>query len=304
LVLVKREAGVPVTDGGADQFSLDQLFLDAAGVPTLIEVKKSTNTEIRRRVVGQMLDYAANGVRYWPAARLRAMFEATCKEADRDPDEALAGLLGEDLDVDAYWLGVAKNLEAGRLRLLFVADRIPPELQRIIEFLNEQMTAAEVLGIEVTQYRDSDVAMFVPRVLGRTAQAAASKDRSAGKTTFREMLEQASDEIRGVHEQLLEFFEAEGVGHKDAPQSRAWVPPHGANARLWLGSNELTINTSNLGLEGVELIERLEAITRRPHGKKRPSVTVNELIENWEQIRDEVLRPFVRASPPTSGSST
>ena len=31
--------------------------------PTLVEVKRSTDTRIRREVVGQMLDYAAHGVR-------------------------------------------------------------------------------------------------------------------------------------------------------------------------------------------------------------------------------------------------
>jgi hypothetical protein len=35
-------------------------------VPTLVEVKRSDDTRIRREVVGQMLDYAANGVVYWP----------------------------------------------------------------------------------------------------------------------------------------------------------------------------------------------------------------------------------------------
>ena len=47
-------------------------------MPTLVEVKRSDDTRIRREVVGQMLDYAANGVVYWPAERLRADFESRC----------------------------------------------------------------------------------------------------------------------------------------------------------------------------------------------------------------------------------
>jgi hypothetical protein len=46
-------------------------------VPTLVEVKRSSDTRIRREVVGQMLDYAANAVVYWPLERLRATFEAS-----------------------------------------------------------------------------------------------------------------------------------------------------------------------------------------------------------------------------------
>lgn len=63
-MLVRREFGVPVMEGGGAQFSADHLFLDQHGVPTIVEVKRSTNREIRRQIVGQMLDYAANGVRY------------------------------------------------------------------------------------------------------------------------------------------------------------------------------------------------------------------------------------------------
>src|ERR1035437_9301651 len=61
-LLVARELGVPDDEGAADRWSLDHLFLDQDGIPTLVEVKRSSDTRIRREVVGQMLDYAANAV--------------------------------------------------------------------------------------------------------------------------------------------------------------------------------------------------------------------------------------------------
>ena len=36
--------------------------------------------------------------------------------------------------------------------MIFVADRIPHELRRIVEFLNQQMDPAEVLAVELRQY--------------------------------------------------------------------------------------------------------------------------------------------------------
>jgi hypothetical protein len=63
-LLIKREMGVPDEDGGGDRWSVDHLFLDQDGIPTLVEVKRSTDTRIRREVVGQMLDYAANALVY------------------------------------------------------------------------------------------------------------------------------------------------------------------------------------------------------------------------------------------------
>ena len=53
------------------------------------------------------------------------------------------------MDAESFWTNVKTNLQAGRIRMLFVADEIPKDLKRIIEFMNEQMDPAEVLGIEV-----------------------------------------------------------------------------------------------------------------------------------------------------------
>ena len=57
------------------------------------------------------------------------------------------------------------------MRLLFVADAIPPELQRVIEFLNQRMDDIEVLGIEIKQFTGGNLKTMVPRVIGQTEQA-------------------------------------------------------------------------------------------------------------------------------------
>ena len=75
-ILVKREAGIG-DDIGGDRWAVDHLFLDQDGVPTLVEVKRSTDSRIRRQVVGQMLDYAANALAWWPVERLQASLEVT-----------------------------------------------------------------------------------------------------------------------------------------------------------------------------------------------------------------------------------
>lgn len=69
-LLVQSEIGVPDQLNGASRWALDHLFLDQDARPTFVEVKGSTNTQIRREVIGQMLDYAANATAYWPGERL------------------------------------------------------------------------------------------------------------------------------------------------------------------------------------------------------------------------------------------
>ena len=93
---------VPGEQDGSGRWSLDHLFLDQDAIPTLVEVKRSSDTRIRREVIGQMLDYAANAVAYWPVEEIKAKFESRCKEDGDNPDVELAGLLGEGQDASIF----------------------------------------------------------------------------------------------------------------------------------------------------------------------------------------------------------
>jgi hypothetical protein len=179
-LLVTREMAVPGEQDGAGRWSLDHLFLDQEAIPTLVEVKRSTDTRIRREVIGQMLDYAANAVAYWPVEEVKARFESRCRDDGLDPDAELAGLLSEGQDASSFWQQVKTNLQAGRVRLLFIADEVPPELRRVVEFLNSQMDPAEVLAIEVRQFVGENLKTLVPRVLGQTETARQKKHVDRG----------------------------------------------------------------------------------------------------------------------------
>lgn len=181
-LLITREMAVQGEEEGAARWSLDHLFLDQEAIPTLVEVKKGTNTDIRRKVVGQMLDYAANAVAYWPVEEIRTKFESRCEKNNESHEEVLTEFLGEEQDVDDFWQGVKTNLQAGRIRMVFLADSIPAELRRIVEFLNEQMDPAEVLAIEVKQFVGEGMKTLVPRVLGQT-EIARQKKSSGSKSS-------------------------------------------------------------------------------------------------------------------------
>ena len=173
------------------------MFIDQDAIPTLVEVKRSSDTRLRREVVGQMLDYAANVVAYWPGSQLRQIFDERVRADGISPDDEVRRLLdlpANDEDaaahaVDEYWERAATNLAARQIRLVFVADVIPPELQRIVEFLNENLVRAEVLAVEVKQYigegRDNGRQTLVPRVIGRTAAAEDVKLASGGARAAR-----------------------------------------------------------------------------------------------------------------------
>ena len=175
-LLVSREIGTAKEEEMTQEWALSHLFLDQEAIPTLVEVKPAYNTELRQKVVGQMIDYAANAGIYWPLESIIAKFEVNCRENGRDPEQVFEEFLGEDAKEEKFWQKVKTNLQAGKIRLVFVAENIPAELRRIVEFLNEQMDPVEILALEIKQYVSQDgLRTLVPRVIGQTTEAQLKK---------------------------------------------------------------------------------------------------------------------------------
>ncbi len=209
-LLIRREQGIAANDGEADRFSLDHLFVDQEGIPTLVEVKRASDTRARREVVAQMLDYAANAQNFMDAAAVRGAYEAE----NPDAAELVEAALGADIEPDVLWAQFASNLRAGNLRLVFLADRIPSELRTLIEFLNEQFTSIEVYGIEVTTFQAEDQKVIRTRTIGQTQAAQAAKQRTPSsrrtwdRASWLEALAQrTTPEVVAVAERIFAFAE-------------------------------------------------------------------------------------------------
>ena len=112
--------------------SLDVLYVNDRGFLTLVECKLWRNPEARRKVVGQILDYA----------------QALSRWSYEDLDQAVAnasgmGLVaslrqqGVDLNEDKFIDQTAKYLKKGRFLLLIVGDGIHEEVEQISDFLQD-----------------------------------------------------------------------------------------------------------------------------------------------------------------------
>jgi hypothetical protein len=199
-LLVSRKVPLASEEDGVGRWSVDHLFLDQDAIPTIVEVKRSTDTRIRREVVGQMLDYAANAVAYWPVETLRSRFE----ENSEDPEQDLRELLDDETVSEEFWQRVKANLQAGKLRLIFIADEIPAELRRVVEFLNQQMDPVEVLAVEIKQYAGGDLKTLVLRVIGQTVEAQQKKTGNVGEPSekmkaYRVFFQSLIDQLRENH---------------------------------------------------------------------------------------------------------
>lgn len=307
-VLVSREAGMPSRLGGGAQWSADHVFLDQDAVPTIVEVKRSSDTRIRREVVGQMLDYAANAVVYWPVEAIQAAFEHTCGERGIDTVQALLELVGEADGVEAFWSRVKTNLQAGRVRMVFVADRISPELQRIVEFLNEQMDPAEVLAVELRQFLGGGVKTLAPRVLGHTAAAERQKGAGASQpgVPFAERLAQAEADVHQTVRLLDQWAASANILAKDGPTARTFYA--GKVNLLNLNPTYATVqfNLQALRQSGREadaeaIHGMLCQVAGKPLASQYPTLPCAALVGRWERVVGEVLPAYLVARTQAAG---
>ena len=198
LMLVRREYPVRDPDDSSIFYSLDHLFLDQDGVPVLVEVKRSTDARIRREVVGQMLDYASRA-RFWDLSEIQQYFRLENTDSPRDTED--------------FWARVSSNLKAERLKLVFVADKIPDTLATLIDFLSRNVDGMEIYGVEVRQYRSDGGLLLTSTVIGDSTSSA---ERLQGHIvwTAEKLLQQFSDggrtDLAEVSRSLMDF--AGGMG--------------------------------------------------------------------------------------------
>lgn len=300
-LLVRKEAGVPDAEGAPDRWSLDHLFVDAEGVPTLVEVKRSTDTRIRREVVGQMLDYAANGVRHWPEGSLQVHFAA----AHDSPEAAEATLIAylDGGDPTDFWAKVEDNLRAGRIRMVFAADHIPATLQRIVEFLNEQMRPAEVLGVEVQQFRGQGQTTLVPTIVGRTSAASRAKPRTSG--TYEQDLADADESVRVADQLLSAWAERTGVTIRRTRRAKQFRTEGGIFLfQYYPYDSTLEIPVvhlleSGMAEEAQQFRAELQQLASRKLSERHLHFPAADVVAHWDRLSADLLPLYakLRRSP-------
>ena len=287
-LLIQREQGIADTEDGNYRWALDHLLIDQDAMPTLVETKRSNSTEIRRSIVGQMLDYAAFARRTWKVDDIRRAFEKTENDAGRNPTDALLEILQSENepDVDDFWQRVETNLRAARLRLLFVADNIPDELAHVVEFLNEQMPGIEVLAVEIKQFLGETGKTLVPRVIGRTAAIPDKASTGSRKKMSRDefFAQMPSPQVQQAAERLMDVAEANGgiVTFRSSgisircrcrawqlPLTLAWIYPDPNSG--WFRTRQFTFGTNTWDME------------------KYPD-ELREILKNWaDQFEDDAF---------------
>jgi len=214
LVFAVSEFGLPGSG------STDILAFSSQGEIALVECKLASNPEIKRKVIGQILEYAAY------------LWQMSYEQVDRRVQElkgkSLAELISESIagewDEESFRNGVKQSLENGSFILVIVVDEINEELRRIIRYVNEcSKSAFSLHAFEMNRFQADKVEVLVPHLYGASVKPSAGKQR--GQWTEEEFFKalEETNEISDVN--IVKDIYKWSVGNAD---------------RMWFGTGKET----------------------------------------------------------------
>lgn len=199
--LVVSEFGVPGSG------YLDLLGFTATGDIVLMECKLRSNPEIKRKVVGQLFEYAGF---LW-----RMTFEQLDAGVRQRRGDGLLNLMGKvvqkDWNPEAFRQRVEQNLATGAFVLAIVVDRATDELQRAAMFISEcGKSNFSFHVLEMQRFQAGDTEILTPHVHGTvgTTSTEAQKGRLS-KEQFLEQVYRVAPEHAPIAENLYQFAESE-----------------------------------------------------------------------------------------------
>jgi hypothetical protein len=147
---------------------IDNFLVTPSGLPVIVECKLWRNSEGRREVVGQILDYAKELSR-WSSSDVQREVRTRLKRSG-NPVLELVRAADPTVDEILFNDALTANLRRGRFLLLIVGDGIREGVEAIAEYLQEHAGLHFSLGlVELPIFVLPDGSRLVtPRVLART----------------------------------------------------------------------------------------------------------------------------------------
>lgn len=194
------EGSIAVREFPTSAGPIDICVLSPVGNITVVECKLEKNSEKRRMVVGQLIDYASalrsDGVRKFR--------ETWASRSNLDLDTFLDPDSVENLET---------SISEGRINLCLAVDQIDEDIQRLVEYLN-LITSDSVMvtALQLAYAKLGSVEVLVPSTFG--AEIAHSKSAgtvtSTEKWTWETFLEALIDEddinfAQELHDRIMNY---------------------------------------------------------------------------------------------------
>jgi len=285
-----REAGLPGSG------STDLVGVDAQGNILVVETKLARNDEIRRKVIGQVLEYAAY------------LWEMSFDEFDqffvrREGKSLLDLLCDKDPAIDKNQLrqNVGENLSSGNFQLVIAVDAINPELEKIIAYVSRRDGGLQLEALELELYRQDQLEVVVPQRYGQLNQPRKSQ---SGKRalTFGEVLLGCPDEhSRSLLSLLRELWEGSGNHVKPGTVGASFQAQIGSKSQVifWAYPLYLQNALSDISKGGAppSAFDNYRAIVAKLPGFNREAVlSKSQPMTKFSGLKEDTIRAFVAES--------
>jgi hypothetical protein len=149
--------------------SADNLFMTPTGDLILVECKLYRNSEARREVIAQIIDYASE-MSSWSYQQLeQAVIKALKGQSSSQSLYQIVAAHGEMNEVE-FHDAVSRNLRRGRFLLMIVGDGIREDLEAMADFLQQHAGLHfRLVLLELALFQVPEGGYFVqPRLLAKT----------------------------------------------------------------------------------------------------------------------------------------
>ena len=220
IVLVDNELGMSFTneneknEGGR----LDVFFVDENATPILIESKLSINQDIKRKVVGQLLEYKATSKIYantdWNPNFFKQKILRNDKKFKQKNYKKLNSILKKNgISEEKFWEEFIYKFQNGFIKLVIASDSIPTRTKRVIETENEEASYSEFLGLEIKKYISSNQIFLSTQLIGRTEKSKEVKRYATKEWNFEKFINYLSKD----NEELQDLFSKLITIEKNSP---------------------------------------------------------------------------------------
>jgi hypothetical protein len=169
----------------------DLIGVDNDGDIYLVECKLATNPQIRREVIGQILEYAS----YLWEMSYEDFDSLFVKRKGETLKELLTESVVEGWEFEAFREAVTQNLKTGNFHLIIAVDEMNEQLGEIIAFLGKRGAGVRLQAIELQRYAEDDAEILVPQLHGEFFQSPAG-DRKSVAWNFESFFAEARRKLK------------------------------------------------------------------------------------------------------------
>ncbi len=246
LVIVGREVFI----GGG---SADLIAIEPDGRVAILEIKLRQNSEARRAVIAQVLSYAAALAGLDAGAFERDVLGGhLAKRGFTSLPNALESSYDGPFNLSEFSGGLDDSLSTGAFRLVLVLDEVPPDLVRLVGFLEAKTHGLVIDLVTVAAHHVGGSQLIVPtrvepsretsEVTKRVGPITAGVVITEGSADFRSAIADAQPECREDMTRLADWADAlerEGLARLSTNHDpRGWKV-----LRVWLPGQDRGIAT-------------------------------------------------------------